>query len=534
MVKAVLSHRLRAVGPRVRPAGLVLLPLLAVACGGDVVTPDPGVIRVTVATSGPEPDPDGYTIRLDSLAPVPVSTTSTADYPVAAGIHTVELGGIAANCAVQSGAPRQSVQVQSGDTAVVAFDLLCGATTGALSITTTTTGGSLDADGYSITVDGAGVQPIGINETQTVSGLAAGDHTVGLSGVAGNCTLGGDNPRTVTITGGTTAVTTFDVVCVAMLSTWKRINAGTTADLTDVWPISPSEVFLVGETFNGSSVSSVIRRFDGTQWVEQRRQKNLRLRGLWGSSPTDLYAVGFDFVAPVARMLHYDGTTWTEVPGFVSDAEGLSFEAVWGTSATNVWAVGGAFDGEFDRTLIYHFAGDFWQRVLLRGDISPTLTDVWGSGPSDVYAVGQQKQTGPDVGVVLHYDGTTWSPVFQQEGLVPNGVWGTSATDVFLAGFQVTQDSNGDFTVTSAILHYDGTSWSPMTLPPGDDVLYDIWGSSPSDVYAVGDAGLILHYDGKSWTASRHGADFLLSVAGLNAGDAWAVGGSGRVLHGVP
>jgi hypothetical protein len=511
-----------------------LVVLLAQGCGEDLVAPDPGVIRVTVATTGPEPDPDGYTIQLDTLAPVPVAATATADYGVSAGDHTVELGGIAANCAVQTGSARQSVQVDPRDTVVVAFELLCSATTGALAVTTVTTGGSLDADGYTLAVDGGGGQAIGINETQTLRGLAAGDHTVALSGVAANCSLTGDNPRTVTVTAGATDTSTFAVTCLGTIATWKRVSPGTTADLTDVWPISPTELFLVGETGNASTVASVIRRFDGTQWVEQHREKNLRLRGLWGSSPTDIYAVGYDFVAPIARMLHYDGANWTEVPGFVSDAEQLSFEAVWGSSATDVWAVGGAFDGEFDRTLIYHLTGGFWQRTLLVGNLNPSLTDVWGSGPNDVYAVGHDMASDPGQGVVLRYDGTLWSPVLQQDGLVLNGVWGSSASDVFAAGFQVTQDATGQFTVTSAIWHYDGSAWSPMTVPRGDAVLQGIWGSSPSDVYAVGSAGLILHYDGNRWTSSHHGADDLLAVSGLNAGDAYAVGDNGRVLHGVP
>jgi len=35
--------------------------------------------------------------------------------------------------------------------------------------------------------------------------------------------------------------------------------------------------------------------------------------------------------------------------------------------------------------------------------------------------------------------------------------------------------------------------------------LYDVWGRSPSDIYAAGDGGTILHYDGAAWTAQRSG-----------------------------
>jgi hypothetical protein len=39
-----------------------------------------------------------------------------------------------------------------------------------------------------------------------------------------------------------------------------------------------------------------------------------------------------------------------------------------------------------------------------------------------------------------------------------------------------------------------------MVSPTGQNLL-DIWGTSGSDVYAVGDGG-ILHYDGSTWTFS--------------------------------
>ena len=40
-----------------------------------------------------------------------------------------------------------------------------------------------------------------------------------------------------------------------------------------------------------------------------------------------------------------------------------------------------------------------------------------------------------------------------------------AATNVFTVGFQVDETPSGDFTVTGAIWHYDGTAWTPMSLP---------------------------------------------------------------------
>jgi hypothetical protein len=41
------------------------------------------------------------------------------------------------------------------------------------------------------------------------------------------------------------------------------------------------------------------------------------------------------------------------------------------------------------------------------------------------------------------------------------------------------------------VLHYDGTEWT--TTNPADQTLLGVWGGSPSDVFAVGNAGTILH-----------------------------------------
>jgi len=57
---------------------------------------------------------------------------------------------------------------------------------------------------------------------------------------------------------------------------------------------------------------------------------------VWGSSPTDIWAVGDE-----ATIVHYDGTSWSLstvalAPGIVPD-----FRGVWGSGADDVWAVGG-------------------------------------------------------------------------------------------------------------------------------------------------------------------------------------------------
>jgi hypothetical protein len=97
---------------------------------------------------------------------------------------------------------------------VLALNPAPTSTTGDLTVTTNTSGLSLDLDGYTVTVDGGQSQAIGTNGRATFTGLDAGDHTVVLSGVAVNCTVSGGDMRTVNVPSGGTGSTTFGVACV--------------------------------------------------------------------------------------------------------------------------------------------------------------------------------------------------------------------------------------------------------------------------------------------------------------------------------
>lgn len=113
--------------------GRLLQASIAIAilsCGGsDVVSPT-GSLVITAATTGSEPDLDGYTITLDGVdrKPLLVSGSATLD-DVAPGSHLVGLTGIATNCHVEGQNPR-AISVTPGGTATVAFAVVCGVPTG--------------------------------------------------------------------------------------------------------------------------------------------------------------------------------------------------------------------------------------------------------------------------------------------------------------------------------------------------------------------------------------------------------------------
>jgi hypothetical protein len=182
--------------------------------------------------------------------------------------------------------------------------------------------------------------------------------------------------------------------------------------------------------------------------------------------------------------------------------------------------------------LVYLCSLTPFSRVQASGVISDwtpmTITDwaglngVWGSSASDVYAVGEK-------GTILHYDGREWQQMISgtstQDGVVLNSVWGSSNRDIFVVG-------RGFSTTSGLILHYNGEEWQQMPSGTRTPWLYGVWGSSASNVYAVGHAGTILHYNGNSWSPIASGTSSALKgIWGSGPNDVFVVGDSGLIMH---
>jgi len=69
-------------------------------------------------------------------------------------------------------------------------------------------------------------------------------------------------------------------------------------------------------------------------------------------------------------------------------------------------------------------------------------------------------------------------------------IWGSSATDVFAVG------------ATGEVVHLGATGWSPMASNTNND-LNGVWGSSGTDVFVVGAGGTIIHYGPPAARAAR-------------------------------
>ena len=172
-----------------------------------------GNLGVTTSTSGSGTDSDGYRAAVgteDSIALGLNETRTLTD--LRTGDRTVELQEVDSNCSVKGDNPRTVTVYSSRDTTTT-FTVNCAADNADLTVYTSTTGTDLDPDGYTVTVDDTASHSAPSNGSVTFSNLADGTHQVELTGVADNCAVSGSNPRSVDITAGSLASTTYDVSC---------------------------------------------------------------------------------------------------------------------------------------------------------------------------------------------------------------------------------------------------------------------------------------------------------------------------------
>ena len=159
---------------------------------------------------------------------------------------------------------------------------------------------------------------------------------------------------------------------------------------------------------------------DGGAWTEMDSTFSKgEIRAIWGASETDVFAA----VGGHSQIFHYDGESWKPMECDASNQAHYVF-GIWGTSGTNVFAVGRDTVGVDQRSVIRHYDGVSWSTMYV-GPGASNLNGVWGSSGSDIFVVGGQ-------GTILHYDGANWNPMTHSLGTVTLMVCGEVLVPTFL------------------------------------------------------------------------------------------------------
>ena len=280
--------------------------------------------------------------------------------------------------------------------------------------------------------------------------------------------------------------------------------------LLSMWHSGPNDVWIVG----GKPGRSEVLQFDGSTWTLHDPGTEQQLWWVYGFADSGhVFVVGAGGIAS-----RYDGTKWDVLD---TGHPNTVFYGVWGSSPTDVWAVSGIWHAapegtEVEGDVLLHFDGTQWEQTQLDMLNTPERTakdlfKVWGAGPDAVFVVGGH-------GVALHYDGTSWTQKETGTDSTLFTVAGRSATDVYAFGGYGTTE----------LIHWDGTTWSGMQVPeyappqtPG------LWTAPGESLYIAGLSGYTarLNPDG-SWHEGE-----IVSVKGYHAirgdggGAVWAVGG---------
>jgi hypothetical protein len=194
-------------------------------------------ISVVMTTTGLDLDEDGYRLTVNTVDREAALANGATLILLQPGEVTIEVTGLAANCAMEGPASRSATVV---DRVIVPMDfaVTCRARSGVIGVAIATSG--VDPEGeYLALVDGAGsaARP---DRTTYLTGIAPGDHVVTLD-VPSNCSSETD-PQSITVTAGTTirdtAEVSFSVTCGPRLGTLRvtAITTGTASpDDYSVW-----------------------------------------------------------------------------------------------------------------------------------------------------------------------------------------------------------------------------------------------------------------------------------------------------------
>ncbi|HWO12244.1 MAG TPA: hypothetical protein VNN80_22265, partial [Polyangiaceae bacterium] len=172
-----------------------------------------------------------------------------------------------------------------------------------------------------------------------------------------------------------------------------------------------------------------------------------------------------------------------------------------------------------------------WQRLVQSPDAA--LMSVSGTSAEDVWMVGASDADGP---LVLHYDGSEWQR--EPTSNIAADLWWVHALPGGVA-FMSGSDA-------SVLVRRPGGIERLPTPGLGAHVVFGVWAAAEDDVYAVGSAhgrnGFLWHYDGRAVAELPLPAELPLDangdapgffkVWGRSSSDVWVVGDRGVVLRG--
>ncbi|HZS39472.1 MAG TPA: hypothetical protein VFF06_21725 [Polyangia bacterium] len=324
-------------------------------------------------------------------------------------------------------------------------------------------------------------------------------------------------------------------------------GASCTADL-DFSPKSRNRWAVTLTASFGSKLVPTTFAVDAIAWVDETPSPGVsNLLSVGGTSAGDVWAGG-----AVGTLMHRTGasTTWSG-PVSPSPVSGsiTSISAVPG--GANVYMSGGAGSG-----YVRYSGGTFTPFTAPFAGAGSVLS-IWSTSDTDFYLLSANSEIlfgsvaasstvhARDSSGLIALGGDTGN-IYAVGGVfghgVPTGSFSTSLfpgytfTSVWSSGPNLDVFAVGAHTtgVTNAfVLRVDPTGNLHFQDFAGPASFYGVWGSSASDVFAVGSGGFIYHLDSPAgaWMQEASGVTQDLKGVWGAGGEVFAVGGNGTIVH---
>jgi hypothetical protein len=169
----------------------------------------------------------------------------------------------------------------------------------------------------------------------------------------------------------------------------------------------------------------------------------------------------------------------------------------------------------------YLFIWDGASTTPVPGSVPDPLYDVHGLSPNLLFAVG-----GPSAANgarIYRHDPSTFA--WNLDNTVP------TASTSRLAGIWVVHSKLAYAVGNNTVLKWDGTAWTKVPNTPNANFT-SVLAFGTSSIYITATDGRIYRYNGQGWSfAATAGSKELYDIAGTSPEDLWVVGQDGRIFH---
>jgi dipeptidyl aminopeptidase/acylaminoacyl peptidase len=216
-------------GPRLSTLTYGVLTLVGAACGDgtSAVAPSPASgLVVTVKTTGPSQDPDGYTILVDGTIQARLTGLSGDTAWASSGFtgpHVVRISEISSNCSAQT--PLADSVSVAGAVTRVEFRVACSVPTGEIAVRLHGTSAALASGRLQIALDWTDTLRAAPGDSAAFGGLFDGMHSLAFIGFAPFCGLDAGNPVLASVSGAPVLVD-VDPRCSAPLTSGILFDDG--------------------------------------------------------------------------------------------------------------------------------------------------------------------------------------------------------------------------------------------------------------------------------------------------------------------